>query len=591
MLLLALVLVGFAGVTAAAPATPTNSFRGDNTSTADLDVTYIGQSPRYDFRAEKTGPAAGDTVTLSAHVRNRGAASSSGWAFTWWIDGQQVASGTGPTLAAGSEGMVNLSYTWQGGDHWVSFFADPNNVIREKSEQNNLRTDRINALLVGFWVERSVYDYFNTNQYAFTQRFGITDEANSWEDWAQRQMTRVNRLQGEAVYPSSPNGILDRWRLDQVIVVADNALPLAGGLATNDPDLRDRTVDMMWGFEKDILPNNFYRTTDNSNNAFNQELSLLHELLHARYLVDAYALNIHGHSMGVLADNGTRMYPGGGDLVHVNSDSPSMMNSDPVFSEWEAAALNMWAGKRPLPTWGNYNAHAGLGWYIANHMPAQNSLRVVDSLGRPVAGATVQVYRADRVPTGSSDANIIEASKDFYPKYIDNTIDVQGTTDENGLFALGANPFSVAEPIGGWDHTRCVDFFKIRVNGQVYPYWLDLPQVQVQWHRGNTASAQYEVRLPVVVDPTTPPNPDPYANPHTNSHPYPYPHASTWWPRHHHRVLHVLHLPGVLQRLLQAGPVGEGGGDRDLAGDRRSGKEELPHPEYPGPRAGHDGGI
>ena len=518
---LVLILVSCAGIAAAAPSLPVNSFRGDNTSTADIDVTYISQSPRYDFRAEKTGPVAGDVVTLSAHVRNRGTAPASGWAFSWWIDGQQVSSGTGPTLAAGAETMVNLSHTWQNGDHWVSFFADPENAIREKSEQNNLRIDRINALLVGFWVERSVYDYFNNNQYAFTQRFGIADEANSWEDWAQRQMALANRLQAEAVYPSSPSGILDRWRLDKVIVVGDDTLPLAGGLPTNHPDQRDRTVDMMWGFEQDILPNNFYRLSDNSNNAFNQELSLLHEMLHARYLVDSYALNIHGHSMGVLADNGSRMYPGYGAMVHVNSDSPSMMNSDPVFSEWEAAALNMWAGNRPQPGWANYNAHAGLGWYLSNHMPAQNNLRVVDSLGRPVAGATVRVYRADRVPSGSGDPNIVEASKDFYPKYIDNTVDVQGTTDASGLFSLGANPFSVPEPIGGWDHTRCVDFFKVRVNDQVYPFWLDLPQVQVQWHWGNTASATYELRLPVVVDPTPTPTPTPSPTPTPTPTPVP----------------------------------------------------------------------
>ncbi|MDD1660811.1 MAG: hypothetical protein LUQ62_06365, partial [Methanomicrobiales archaeon] len=228
-LLLALAVLSLVSIAAAASAAPTNPFRGDNTSTADLDVTYISQSPRYDFRAEKTGPAVGDTVTLSAHVRNRGPASASIWNYSWWIDGQQVESGMGPTLAAGSERMVNLSYTWQSGDHWVSFFADPENAIREKSEQNNLRTDRINALLVGFWVEQSVYNYFNTNQYAFTQRFGIADEANSWEDWAQRQMALANRLLGEAVYPSTPNGCLDHWRLDQVIVVPDNALPLAGG--------------------------------------------------------------------------------------------------------------------------------------------------------------------------------------------------------------------------------------------------------------------------------------------------------------------------------------------------------------------------
>ncbi|MDD1655646.1 MAG: hypothetical protein LUO91_08120, partial [Methanomicrobiales archaeon] len=484
-------------------------------SPVDIDVTYLEETPRYAFDAAKNNPAPGDQVTFVAHLRNRGTDPTGTFTFRWYLDGTQVATGTAQSIPAGGSTTVSHTWTWQDGSHDISFFADPGNAVQERSEQNNLRTDRTNALRVGFWVEQSVYDYFDQNQYAFTRQYGIADEANSWEDWAQRHMALANRLLGEAAYPSTPDGALDRWRLDRVIVVPDNALPLNGGLPTNHPDTRDRTVDMMWGFERDILPNNFYRTTDNNANPFNQELSLLHEMLHARFLVDAYGLNIHGHSMGVLDDQGARMYPGGGEMTRVNSEAPSMMNSDPWFSEWEAAALNLWAGRRPQPGWANYNAHAGLGWYIANHMPAQNYLRVKDSRGLPVAGATVQVYKADQVPSGSSDPNIIEAAGDFYKKYIDTTVDLQGTTDANGLFSLGANPFSVPEPIGGWDFPRCVDFVKIRVNGRVYPAWLDLPQVQVQWHRGNRQVAYFDVQLPVEVIPTTTPTatPTPQPNP------------------------------------------------------------------------------
>jgi len=485
-----------------AAAVPGNPYRGTASSPVDIDVTYLSQDPRYAFDAAKNNPAVGDPVTFTAHVRNRGTASGTGsYAYQWYVDGASVSSGAAQTIPGHGDVKIRYTWTWQDGDHDISFFADPVNAITEKSEQNNLRTIRTTGLRVGFWVEESVYRFFNENQYAFTQRYGITDEANSWEDWAQRQIDLANRLQSEAVYPSTPTGCRDRWRLDQVIVVPDDALPLNGGLASNHPDTRDRTVDMMWGFEQDILPTNFYRTTDNSDNPFNQEISLLHEMFHARYLEDAYALDIHGHSMGVLDDRGARIYPGGGEMVHVNSDTPSIMNSNPWISEWEAAALNLWAGKRPQPGWANYNAHAGIGWFLANHMPAQNYLRVVDSDGDPVEGATVQVYQAGGVPARSTDRNIIEAAKDFYPKYIDNTIDAQGTTDPNGLYSLGANPFSVTEPIGDSGFPRCVDFVKVRYGGNVTLFWLDLPMVQTQYFRGNTASARYEVRLPVKVSP------------------------------------------------------------------------------------------
>ena len=518
LLILALAL-SLTGVAAAAAAQPTNPYHGSPSSPADIDVTYIEETPRYAFDAAKNNPAAGDPVTFVAHLRNRGTGPTGAFTCRWYLDGTQVATGTVPSIPAGESATVSHTWTWQAGDHDISFFADPANAISEKSEQNNLRTIRTTGLRVGFWVEKSVRTYFDTYQYPYTQQFGIADEANSWEDWAQRQIDLANRVFSEARYPSTPDGVLDTWRLDQVIFVDDDRLPLNGGLATNNPDNRDRTVDMMWGFETDIIRKpagqEFYSRTY-AGSPFNQEAGVIHELLHARFLVDSYGLNIHGHSMGVLFDNGTRMYEGGGSMAHEFSQAPSMMGgSQQVMAEWEAAALNLWAKKRPQATWGNQNANGGLGWFIANHMPQQNYLRVKDSRGLPVAGATVQVYRADHVPSGSSDPNIIEAAGDFYKKYIDNTVDAQGSTDANGLYSLGANPFSVPEPIGGWDFPRCVDFVKIRVNGRVYPAWLDLPQVQVQWHRGNRQVAYFDVQIPVEVTPTTTPTatPTPQPNP------------------------------------------------------------------------------
>ena len=485
LLLVVLLLAG--SVHAGEIASPGNPYRGDAASTVDIDVTYIAQSPRYDFDAAKNVPAPGDTVNFTAHVRNRGTAPTGTFPYTWYMDGAPVESGTAPSVPAGKEALIDYFWTWEDGDHDVTFFADPENAVTEKSEQNNLRTIRTTGLRVGFWIEASVARYFEQNQYAYTRKYGIADEANSWEDWAQRQVALANRLFAEARYPSTPEGVLDRWRIDQVIVVADGKLPLNGWLPGNTPDVSDRTVDLMWGYDAPIISSGFYNQND-PNSAFYQEPSLIHEMLHARYLVDTYGLDVTGGQTGLLDEKGVRIFANSNAMVHANSQAPSMMGGcSLVMGEWEAAALNLWAQKRPRAGWANYNSHGGLGWYVEHRMPARNVLRVTDRDGQPLAGATVQVFQAGSWPFGGNP---------LYGKYIDNTVDLSGTTDAQGLFALGANPFSVAEPVGEWDFPRCIDFIKVNYRGHTRYAWLDIAEVQVRYFRGVT-DAYYDVVVDV----------------------------------------------------------------------------------------------
>ena len=132
---------------------------------------------------QKNTPAVGDAVTFRhtfgiVEHRPQGTLPLSGIL----MESRQVQV-LRPPLLPGTKEPDDLPYTWQQGHHVISFFADPANSITEKSEQNNLRAEHIDALLVGFWVERSVYNFFDANQYSYTQRLGIADEANSWEDW------------------------------------------------------------------------------------------------------------------------------------------------------------------------------------------------------------------------------------------------------------------------------------------------------------------------------------------------------------------------------------------------------------------------
>jgi hypothetical protein len=117
----------------------------------------------------------------------------------------------------------------------------------------------------------------------------------SWDDWAQRQIRVWNQMFENAVYPLTPQGIIDRVRLDKVTVVPDGILP---SCATNYPDPDDKTIDLQWGFpsEEVGIPSghicgalNYYIENPESQNV---EYSLMHELSHARYLIDLYGLNV-----------------------------------------------------------------------------------------------------------------------------------------------------------------------------------------------------------------------------------------------------------------------------------------------------------
>src|SRR5262249_18472493 len=180
---------------------------------------------------------------------------------------------------------------------------DTGNAVAEEEEQNNDLSVYTNAISIGLWVEQTVYNYFLAHQRELSGA-----HSTSWENWAERQVTRWNDvLFAGAVYPDTPNGVLDRIRLDKITVVADGALPLNGGLPTNDPDLNDHTVDLEWGFPATLITQsngNFYGNTTSValDNPFYYEQSLIHELGHARYLIDNYGFNVHQQPDGTGRD-------------------------------------------------------------------------------------------------------------------------------------------------------------------------------------------------------------------------------------------------------------------------------------------------
>lgn len=451
----------------------------------DLDVTYIERTPRYNYNATKNNPVVGDVVTFKGHI-NAWADSVSSAEYVWKLDGVQVSSGTLTNLSAGQESIVELQWTWQAGPHTVSLTVDPANSIAEFSELNNNITDRTDGVSIGFWVEETVYNYFQ----AYQHRLGIG--SNSWADWAQRQVALWNEFNTNAVYPLTPQGVTDRVRLDKITIVPDGRLPLAGGLASNNPDASDLTIDMQWGFASSLLNGDSYlnHTSLSRGNAFYLEGSLVHELGHARYLIDYYAMDLANNTTAQqvqILENGSQVagttlmpYLAWDSVLHYNVNGGHMGGPYGwVWSPHEAKALELISGRRASQ--GNMNSPGNIGVYL-NNMPLQNHLRITDLSGTPLTGAEVRFY-ASGPGTG------------LYGKTIDNTPEFIRTADANGYVDLPQNPFiSTPYSYSSWV-PRGTAALRIAHNGQVWYRFIELTDFNLEYWRGHTADGYYMIEL------------------------------------------------------------------------------------------------
>lgn len=466
--------------------------------TNNLTIGWIHRLPEIDYvrnspdPAVEGWPAEGQQVTWRAYVKNWSSSTKQGVSFQWLLDGDVTASGT-MDIPAGGYASADFIWTWTFDRHTLDFVVEP-----EGGGGNHLAI-HTNAITVGFYVEQSVYDYFHEHQH----KLGIG--SNSFEGWAQRQMRMWNYILATAVYPETPDGVLDRVRLDNITVVADGSLPLVNAddiadfsPAISIPNLNDRTVDLQWGFPVESL--NAYE--DHTNlvlyNQFFYSGFVQHELGHARYLIDVYGFDVfHGTSGGTIEimENGglvagSTFMPGGsivynnvsGIRVHETVEI-GMMGSDWTFMDrYGAICLNLIAGHRA--TVGNFYVPENLGVFM-DDLPAENRFTITDGEGYVLNNADIRIYQASPPqdpPLG-------------YPRVFDNTPDLYLTTDDDGRVQMGHCPFS---PDGIIRHewgifSNAVFIMRVEQNNKVGYKIIDISPFNLEYWRGNTQSADYTV--------------------------------------------------------------------------------------------------
>lgn len=411
----------------------------------DFQVAYLSRDPTYSAYAvdypdgwtpvlragtenAKRWPDAGEIVTFTAHVANRGPQPAPPTGFVWRIDGQDVLSGTIPALAPGQWISLTLTWAWQPARHWVEFVADTGNTVTEVSEQNNALHEATDALYHDIRVHPYIYEAFSARPNA---RGSYT-----FEDWIQAQYAQMNERFAQAIYPEAPLGILERVRINAIRVT----LQLDSGLPNYDGG---------WQFEVERddpdTPEDEGRQSAEryaAANALGVDWGLIHELTHQIGFIDLYQIGVAMPNVTLPGKDGLPLLMSYGcrncDLMGGGSTLPYADGT--YYSGYAAAAINR-----------NYGHRRGYYGEFMFDIPLTNALVLRDNAGAPLAGAQIEVYQA-------------------WFGDLTSTPVISGASDANGMFVLPNRPVSVTITTATGHTLRPNPFGRIDVvgrNGQI----------------------------------------------------------------------------------------------------------------------------
>ena len=380
----------------------TGAFAAEN----DLSVAWIARTPRVDYVWNSSNPtvegwpAAGADVQWVANVRWLGTGPLHGVGYRWFIDGDVVKSGT-LDFAPQSLVQTALPWTWTSTRHEIAFEINPDKSVAETNPRNNRLLVYSNALGVGIYVERTFWNAIGPQ--LEEADMGVT----TFDDWMQRLARRFNEAARYALYSDTPNGVNDRWRIDEIHLVEDGALPLtapyaeardwgapATSLATLYPNVADHTVDMQWGFPASSV--SFF--PEHTPWIFLIGNSLVHEWSHARTMIDSYAWNISTDT-DQLKMSAPPVPKPLTNVIYASHDQGMMQYNWGRIDPFTAAAMNLMTGRRAIR--GNYNEPWDLGWFL-DDLPATNRIHLIRTDGSPIANQHVSVYMPQPITTASS---------------------------------------------------------------------------------------------------------------------------------------------------------------------------------------------
>lgn len=513
-----------------------------NASAPDLSVQYIGRTPRLpgpqyqyeDVENDQDGlgpigpgkcvgpegggwPAPGDPVVFTAVVRNVGGSPAPAFEYAWLFDGRSVDEGVNSRpLRPGETVQFTLARSWEAGPHTVAFETDRRGLLVEASRENNIVADRTDALAMTLFVEESVDAAFGDGRVGGGWR--------SFADWAQSQVRRMNAHFRECRYPTCPEGVLDRLRLDAVYRIPDGWGDAAGThaplvLAPIDRD-RPRFVkagvgadrlpavpftaaaagcDLVWGFRADLLApdprrggKTYFEARPGALNG--TDWALFRQVLGQLGRADHSLIAVDGADNLALPGVGYAPPPAQRDLLDLSPEEVESLSGEPplALGQHAAASLNRDHGRR----------RGFFGDYLLD-VPRVNRFRLQWPGGQPARGARVELF----VSKGRSYSRpLIRALPSFV-----------GLCDADGVYQLDRSPwnhvftwatngvlmFAVTPPTdppspdGEWPTSAPAS--------PAFIGWLDIRAFNLEYWRGHVDAGEYVVRLEAAPAATTRP--------------------------------------------------------------------------------------
>jgi len=428
----------------------------------------------------------GEVITLTAHVRNVGFAQAWPFDYVWMIDDRVVGRGRyGRSLGELEEATFTIRWRWQAGFHYAAF-----RVLTTQREIATINNEARDPL----WGWGLVYIVSNGRVKAWHQNrtaYGTF----CFEDYYRWHIDIMNRLFAASVFPSSPNGIRARVRLDR-IVYTDDVDKAAAARFAPDGIAYDQGA-WIWTDSPEEKAGKWQAPTKEWRNQ--TEWSLPHELGHQLGLTDWYNLDYQGDEHHVMPDNGDK-------IAHFMTHPMQMMHwhGPQVYGEGDAGYLNM--------TWDKPRGHFGDHYFA---IPSENYVRIVDVNGRGVPNAKVEVFQrgvvVDKKGRPGQDHGVT-----YYPVVEDGNFDhpvsrdpvIVGFTDRDGLLRLPNRPVREVRTLNGF-HRRPNPFGNINVVGQrglmlvrvtkggrPSHFWLEIYQFVVAWFRGQKDRFTITLRTP-----------------------------------------------------------------------------------------------